>query len=131
VIDNDRGFCHLIERMIKSGIPDMRVEIALDGEEGLEAMRLHRPDMILLDLMMPGMDGFEVVEHMRNDPRLRDIPILLLTATSYGEDALIQRGSRIIIERGNGLHPAETLRCLHAALGQLRTDYGSAVPDSQ
>lgn len=127
VVDNDRGFCHLVERMIKSSSPDVRVEIALDGAEGLEAMRHNPPDLLLLDLMMPVLDGFEVVEHMRDDPLLRNIPVILLTATSYGEDALNQRGSRIVIERGSGLHPAETLRCLHAVLGELHSDYGSAV----
>jgi CheY-like chemotaxis protein len=127
VVDNDRGFCHLVERMIKSSRPDVRVEIALDGEEGLEALRLNPPDLLLLDLMMPVLDGFEVVDRMRSDPRLQNIPIILLTATSYGEDALNQRGSRIVIERGSGLHPAETLRCLHAILGELHSDYGSTV----
>ncbi len=50
------------------------------GEEGLEAMRTEQPDLILLDLMMPGMDGAEVLLHKKEDATVRDIPVIALTA---------------------------------------------------
>jgi DNA-binding response OmpR family regulator len=50
------------------------------GEEGLEAMRREQPDLILLDLMMPGMDGAEVLLHKKEDATVRDIPVIALTA---------------------------------------------------
>lgn len=50
------------------------------GAQGLEAMRQEQPDLILLDLMMPGMDGAEVLLRQKRDPSIRDIPVIALTA---------------------------------------------------
>lgn len=55
------------------------VGLATNGHEAMERMRTHRPDLLLLDLMMPEMDGFEVVRQTAEDPTLRDVPIVVLT----------------------------------------------------
>ena len=57
-----------------------RVLVARSGEEALEAARTHRPDMMLLDVMMPGMNGFEVCQHIRAHPGTRDLPVVMITA---------------------------------------------------
>jgi len=57
-----------------------RVLVATDGAAGIATARQERPDVILLDVMMPGMTGFEVCQQLRADPRLKDTPIILLTA---------------------------------------------------
>ncbi|MEO1082970.1 MAG: response regulator [Acidobacteriota bacterium] len=59
----------------------MRVETASSGEEGLQKAKLYRPDVILLDVMMPGMDGFEVCRRLRHDELMAEVPILLVTAS--------------------------------------------------
>jgi CheY-like chemotaxis protein len=53
--------------------------LAGDGEEGLQKMRNERPDFVLLDLMLPKIDGFTVLKTVKNDPFLSDIPIMILT----------------------------------------------------
>ena len=53
---------------------------AVNGEKGLKAMREEKPDIVLLDLMLPGMSGKAVYRHMKADDQLKDIPIILLTA---------------------------------------------------
>ena len=55
------------------------VEIAKDGEEGLRIMRESNPDLVLLDIVMPKLDGFEVLRFMNNDPRLRRIPVVVIS----------------------------------------------------
>ena len=55
------------------------------GAEGLEAMHVLQPDLVLLDIMMPGMDGWAVYKQMRLSPHLREIPVIILTARSEGE----------------------------------------------
>jgi chemosensory pili system protein ChpA (sensor histidine kinase/response regulator) len=57
-----------------------QVSLANDGVEGLAQARKLRPDLILLDLGMPKMDGFQVMEEMRNDENLKDIPVVVLSA---------------------------------------------------
>jgi two-component system sensor histidine kinase/response regulator len=59
--------------------PDYRVVEAADGLSGLELVRSERPDCVLLDLAMPGLDGFGVLERLRGEPRVREIPVLVLT----------------------------------------------------
>jgi CheY-like chemotaxis protein len=53
---------------------------AADGAQGVAAVRSSRPDVVLLDLLMPGLDGFAVVERLRSDPELADVPIIVMTA---------------------------------------------------
>ena len=58
----------------------MRVLTAKDGVDAVSLLQEHLPDIILLDIEMPRMDGYEVAAHVRNDPRLKDIPIVMITS---------------------------------------------------
>ncbi len=123
VVDDERGFCQLIERIVKSSGDAFRVRQAYSGEKGLHALRVRRPDLLLLDLMMPDLDGFQVLEEMRRDPELATVPVVLLTATDYFEDVLAQRKSQIVIHRPEGLRPPEVLHCLQAIVDVLEPHY--------
>jgi DNA-binding response OmpR family regulator len=65
---------------------EMTVLEAADGISGLEAARTERPDVILLDVMMPGLDGWRVAEQLLDDPDTRGIPIVFLTARAELRD---------------------------------------------
>jgi CheY-like chemotaxis protein len=79
---------------------------------------------------MPGMDGFQVLEEMRREPLLADIPVILLTATSFVDEALTQRDNRIVVSRPDGLQLHEILRCLQAVIDVLEPRYDErSVPD--
>ncbi|BCJ92241.1 hybrid sensor histidine kinase/response regulator [Terrihabitans soli] len=83
----------LTTRMLEQSILESAgydVDVAMSGEEGLERMRARRYALVLVDVEMPGMDGFSFVEHLRADPALHDIPALLVTSLSGPEH--IQRG---------------------------------------
>jgi PAS domain S-box-containing protein len=77
VIDDDPVVADLLRRtLVKDGY---RVEYAENGEKGLQLARQLRPDAITLDVMMPGMDGWQVMTHLKSDPELSDIPVVLLS----------------------------------------------------
>jgi len=59
------------------------------GIEGLETVRRMRPDLVLLDLMMPDMDGWEVYQQIKADPALRDIPVVVVTAKAQSIDKVL------------------------------------------
>ena len=124
IVDDDRGFGQLIRRMLQAGGLELAVRQAYSGAEGLAAMHQARPGLVLLDLMMPEIDGFQLLEVLRGDPELADVPVALLTATSVAEDALRQGNGQMVIRRSGGLRPAETLRCLRAVLGVLEPQNG-------
>lgn len=78
VVDDEQDILDLIEyNLQKEGFDVLKAE---DGLEGMEMARKHTPSLVLLDIMMPKMDGLEVVERMREDPKLKNIPIIFLTA---------------------------------------------------
>jgi signal transduction histidine kinase/CheY-like chemotaxis protein len=77
-IDDDPVTIKLIETVL--GEKGFTVVGALSGGEGVQAARTQRPDLIILDLLMPGTDGFEVVERLQADPTTAEIPIVILTA---------------------------------------------------
>jgi len=63
-----------------------QVEVVEDGEEGLNAVKREHPDIILLDLLLPKIDGFEVLKALKSDPATSSIPIIVLTAKAEEED---------------------------------------------
>jgi CheY-like chemotaxis protein len=69
---------------------------ATNGEEALRVLREHRPDLILLDIMMPRLDGYEVAKAIRSDPVTADIPIVMLSAKAQNED--IERGRSVGVD---------------------------------
>jgi CheY-like chemotaxis protein len=78
VIDDDAVDLDLVEAaLVPQGWSVVRAQ---GGEEGVEAVRRERPSVVLLDLLMPGIDGFEVVERLRGDPLVADVPIVVLTS---------------------------------------------------
>ncbi len=62
------------------------VEVAENGELALEAVQRRKPDLILLDLVMPKFDGFEVLDSLKSDPETREIPVIVLTAKAGEEE---------------------------------------------
>ena len=87
VIDDEKDLIELVRyNLEKEGFD---VIGAPDGKAGLEVARAHRPDLILLDLMMPGMDGLEVCRRLREDARTAGIPVILLTAKATEADRVV------------------------------------------
>lgn len=82
--EDEKDLSELVsQRLIKLG--HYIVISALDGKDAIEQARLNKPDLLLLDLLMPKMDGQEVIEVMQNDPQMKNIPIIVLTAVGNPE----------------------------------------------
>ncbi len=80
VVDDEKDLLDLIEyNLKKEGFDVLKAE---NGEEGIAVAKEHNPDLVLLDIMMPKMDGMQAVEEMRRDDQLKNIPIIFLTARS-------------------------------------------------
>jgi two-component system, OmpR family, alkaline phosphatase synthesis response regulator PhoP len=78
VVDDEKDLLDLIEyNLRKEGFDVLKAE---NGEDGIQMAKEHNPDLVLLDIMMPKMDGIEVCDLMKKDPKLKQIPIIFLTA---------------------------------------------------
>ena len=78
VVDDSITVRRVTQRLLERN--GMRVMTARDGMDAVALLADHVPDIILLDIEMPRMDGYEVAAHVRNDPRLRDVPIIMITS---------------------------------------------------
>ncbi|MDI9547237.1 MAG: hybrid sensor histidine kinase/response regulator [Chloroflexota bacterium] len=131
IVDDDRGFCQLVTRHIESaGIP-VETLAAYTGEEGLEFMCRQTPDLLLLDLLLPGKNGLEVLMEMAGDATLCKVPVILLTATSYVEDDLSPKDGRIMVSSAAGLQPGETLRGVAALITALEPRHGTHLNSNE
>jgi CheY-like chemotaxis protein len=79
VIDDQPFFISMLQNVLQT--QGYRVVSASNGDEGLAQARTHKPDAILLDIEMPGKDGFAVCEALKEDASLKHIPVIILTAT--------------------------------------------------
>jgi CheY-like chemotaxis protein len=79
----------LVARMYQKSLEfdDFDVEVAIGGKEGITSIKEHKPDLVLLDIMMPEPDGMEVLEKIKEDPETKNIPIIMLTNLSGEYDA--------------------------------------------
>ena len=92
VVDDDPDKAHLLEFALQMAGYDVR--IASDGQQGLEAIETYQPDLVISDVMMPLIDGYELARRIRENPKTRFIPVILQTAgRSQAED--LRRGSEV------------------------------------
>lgn len=91
IIDDEEIFCKLVKKNIEQ-TDEFEVYIATNGAQGIKLVKEIKPNLILLDIIMPGMDGADVVKLIRNDESIKDIPIVFLTAIVRKEEADSQPG---------------------------------------
>jgi len=121
IVEDDADILDMHTRIVQTQLPHCKVLQAGNGLEALHVMTQECPDLVLLDLMMPELDGFGVLEAMRAAPATRNIPVVILTAQVLTEEdmARLNRGTVSIL--GKGLFSAEeTLQHIETVLAHRR-----------
>jgi signal transduction histidine kinase/CheY-like chemotaxis protein len=127
VVDDDLEVQLLLRRMLASSGRGYRVLRAEDGREALGILRQERPDAILLDLVMPGMDGFRFLAARSEEPDLRDIPVIAISARDPVGQQIVSPA--LAVTRSGGLSAPQILDCI----GALSKIVGAAggLPDME
>jgi CheY-like chemotaxis protein len=86
VVDDNEDNLKIIQEILRAR--GFTVRLARDGASALKSLEEERPDVILLDVMMPEMDGIEVLDRIRGNPHLAALPVILVTAKGQDEDVL-------------------------------------------
>lgn len=86
VVDDDEHILRSLSQYLE--LEDFNVVSASSGPEALALFAKEKPDLLVLDVMMPGMDGFQVLETLRKDPETAGVPVLMLTARDQHNDIL-------------------------------------------
>jgi CheY-like chemotaxis protein len=115
VVDDNPHVVRLLARMLKASYSSVRVLEAFDGREGLEIARLERPDVILLDLLMPEMDGYTFLEEIAEDDLLAEARIIIVSVRSVEEESPPIMGE-LQVGRTAGFSLTELLQTLDATL---------------
>jgi CheY-like chemotaxis protein len=129
VVDDDPDVRQLLKRMLVTGAGGntntdqaaIEVETAADGEEALAALQADPPDLMLLDVVLPGIDGWQVLEKKAQDAQLREIPVIMVSAQDRAEEQLRSEGFLATI--GDGVGIGHLLQC---ALGVSATLFSPA-----
>jgi DNA-binding response OmpR family regulator len=125
VIEDETDILEVIEYNLRR--EGYRVLTSGDGEQGLSTARRDAPDLVLLDLMLPGLDGIEVCRKLKEDPVTRDIPIVMLTAKSEESDVVLGLGVGADDYLAKPFSPKELVARVKAVLrrGPLKEENGS------
>lgn len=107
IIEDDKFLRELIARKLTDEGFDILE--AVEGEEGIKKIREEKPDLVLLDLILPGIDGFEVLSRMKVEPNLASIPVIILS----------NLGQREEVERGLKLGASDYLIKAHFTPGEI------------
>jgi len=117
-IEDDAELARLVEMILQK--EGYIVKVAFDGAQGLEMIQDENPDLILLDLMIPFLDGWEVYKRVQGNEYIREIPVIILTAKAQPIDRVlglhIAKVSDYICKP---FHPDELIKSVNNALGNL------------
>ena len=125
IIDDDIDTLKLVGLMLER--QGYSIAVASNGSLGLTRAASEKPDLILLDVMMPDMDGYEVTRRLRSDPALAHIPIIMFTAKTMVDDKVAGFESGVDDYLTKPAHPAELTAHVKAVLA--RATQNSLDPD--
>lgn len=107
VVDDERHIVRLIQVNLERA--GYQVATAFDGREGLKKITSEKPDLVVLDVMMPYLDGFEVLKRMKADAATKDIPVIMLTAKAQDADVFRGWASGVDMYLTKPFNPVELL----------------------
>lgn len=126
IIEDDQFYAKIYKK--KFEVEGHVVEACFDGEAGLAKLKEFAPDIILLDIMMPKLDGFEVLEQIKANPSFKNIPVVMMTNLSTEEDKAKaqEKGAQLYIVKSD-LTPSQVITAIKGAVN-LKPSLPSPAP---
>ena len=112
IVDDEEDELYLFARYLESNQRDYQILQVTNGKRALNMLRTRHPDVMLLDLTMPGLDGFQVLEEKRRDPAIRDIPVFIITSRDPSGDPIIS--NTFTVTHSGDLSQSNLIACIHA-----------------
>jgi CheY-like chemotaxis protein len=117
VVDDEEDELQLFARMLATHNPHYSILQVTSGQRALSMLRSRQPDLMLLDLMMPGMNGFQVLAEKANDPAIAPIPTMIVSSRDPVGDPLL--GNTLTVTQNAGFSQRHLIACIHALGGIL------------
>ncbi|MBI2298155.1 MAG: response regulator [Armatimonadetes bacterium] len=118
VVDDEVALARLVQINLQREGHEAR--IAHDGAEALDAIAAGKPDLVILDVVMPKLDGFEVLQRLKADPETADIPVIMLTGRSDDESILKGWTGGVLFYMTKPFDPLDLLAMVSRAFGTER-----------
>lgn len=112
IVDDEPDELHLFARMLEADARGYRLLQVTNGQRALAMLRSRKPDVMLLDLVMAGVDGFQVLEEKGRDPQIRDIPVIVISSRDPTGDPVIS--NTLTVTHGLGFSVRNLLACIQA-----------------
>jgi PleD family two-component response regulator len=112
LVDDEPEIQQLFSRVLSSVQDRYRVIRAMSGQRALELLRERQPDLMLLDLVMPQVDGFQVLQDKSEDPTIRDIPVIVISSRDPARGPVVSNA--LTVAQGGGLSISELVACIQA-----------------
>ncbi len=116
IVDDEEDEMHLLARHLEADERRYRIVQVTNGPRALSMLRSRHPDVMLLDLTMPGMDGFQVLEEMRRDPTIASIPVIVISSRDPAGDPIVS--NTFTVTHSGGLSQRNLITCIKA-LGEI------------
>ena len=123
-VDDEKHIVKLVQVNLER--QGYEVVTANDGKEALQKVEEENPDLIVLDVMMPYMDGFEVLQNLRRNPGTRDIPVIMLTAKAQDADVFKGWQSGVDCYLTKPFNPMELISFVKRIFKSMEDDGGGA-----
>ncbi len=114
IVDDDPEIVRLFDRMLQTTPEHYQIRKAYGGLEGLALMRSQRPDAVILDLLMPDLDGLTFVQHIKLSPELADVPVIMVSARGASEAVSPRMSGVLTVHKPTGFQPLELVKCVEA-----------------
>ena len=117
LVEDDEDNRELVKFVISRSRLDLELVIAVNGQEAIDFIKIKRPDLILMDMQMPVMDGYAAVSVLKGDPQFRSIPIIAFTAQARPEDIARTRSLGCVEHYTKPMDPEELLNTIQKYIG--------------
>jgi signal transduction histidine kinase/CheY-like chemotaxis protein len=117
LVDDEPDALRLFQRMLVAAERGYRVLRATNGRQAIDLLRTQRPDLVILDLVMPEMDGFQLLAEKKQDPQLRDIPVIVVSARDPAGQPIVSQSLAVL--RGGGISIHRLLATIEAMIKVL------------
>lgn len=126
LVDDDKMLIELYKERLE--LAGYQVEISRDGEEGLAKIHQVKPDLVLLDIMMPKVNGYEALASIKSDPSTKDIPVIILSALmrDINKTKAIESGADDYVIKSEAM-PADVIKKIEAVLKK----YNKSIPETE
>jgi signal transduction histidine kinase/CheY-like chemotaxis protein len=114
IIDDDPGSAKLVERILQTSGNNYSIRCIHADDNAIKQMDLKAPDVLLLDLTMPDINGVQILEFVQNHTEWAEVPVILLSATNYAEDLLANQDSRVSVQHRGRISTTRVLKYIRA-----------------